>query len=105
MTTTPISPPRPTVDPTPHRLLASRTRPPRPNALSVSLSFAWRTLLRIKHVPEQLFDVTAFPIMFTLLFTYMFGGALAGSTEEYLQFLLPGILVQNVVFITVYTGY
>ena len=53
-------------------------------------------MLKIKHVPEQLFDVTAFPIMFTLMFTYLFGGALAGSTERYLQFLLPGILVMAV---------
>src|SRR5918998_2658667 len=84
--------------------LASRARPPRPSALSASLTFGWRALLKIKHVPEQLFDVTAFPIMFTLMFTYLFGGALAGSTGEYLQFLLPGILVQTVVFITMYTG-
>src|SRR5690606_34165540 len=49
-------------------------------------------------------DVTAFPIMFTLMFTYLFGGAIAGSTSEYLQFLLPGILVQTVIFITMYTG-
>jgi ABC-2 type transport system permease protein len=52
----------------------------------------------------QLFDVTAFPIMFVLLFTYLFGGALAGSTSEYLQELLPGILVMTVTMITVYTG-
>ena len=84
--------------------LSSRARPPRPNALSASLTFGWRALLKIKHVPEQLFDVTAFPIMFTLMFTYLFGGALAGSTGAYLQFLLPGILVQTVVFITMYTG-
>src|SRR5262245_9380582 len=61
-------------------------------------------MLRIKHVPFQLFDVTITPIMFTLLFTYMFGGALAGSPRVYIQFLLPGILVQTIVFITVYTG-
>ena len=79
-------------------------KPPRANALSASLTFGWRALLKIKHVPEQLFDVTAFPIMFTLMFTYLFGGAIAGSTGEYLQFLLPGILVQTVVFITMYTG-
>ena len=84
--------------------LAERSRPPRPSALSASLTFGWRALLKIKHVPEQLFDVTAFPVMFTLMFTYLFGGALAGSTSEYLQFLLPGILVQTVVFITMYTG-
>ncbi|MGH3146158.1 MAG: ABC transporter permease [Rubrobacter sp.] len=84
--------------------LSSRKRPKRPNALSASLTFGWRALLKIKHVPEQLFDVTAFPIMFTLMFTYLFGGAIAGSTGEYLQFLLPGIIVQTVVFITMYTG-
>jgi daunorubicin/doxorubicin transport system permease protein len=85
--------------------LSARKRPPRPGALSASLTFGWRALLKIKHVPEQLFDVTAFPIMFTLMFTYLFGGALAGSTGAYLQFLLPGILVQTVVFITIYTGF
>ena len=42
--------------------------------------------------------------MFLLMFTYLFGGALAGSTGEYLQFLLPGILVQTVLFTTLYTG-
>jgi ABC-2 type transport system permease protein len=42
--------------------------------------------------------------MFTLIFTYLFGGALAGSTNEHLHYLLPGILVQTVVFITIYTG-
>ena len=43
-------------------------------------------MLKIKHVPFQLFDVTVTPIMFTLLFTYMFGGALAGSPEVYIHF-------------------
>ena len=73
-------------------------------ALSASLAFAWRALLKIKHVPMQLFDVTAFPIMFVLLYTYLFGGALAGSPREYLQALLPGILVMTVSWITMYTG-
>lgn len=61
-------------------------------------------MLKIRHVPEQMFDVTASPIMFLLMFTYLFGGALAGSTGEYLQFVLPGILVMTVAFITIYTG-
>jgi ABC-2 type transport system permease protein len=79
-------------------------RPEPVSALSASLTFGWRALLKIKHVPEQLFDVTMFPIMFLLLFTYLFGGALAGSTGEYLQFVLPGILVMTVTMITMYTG-
>jgi ABC-2 type transport system permease protein len=84
--------------------LSQQVRPPRPSALAASLSFAWRALLKIKHVPMQLFDVTVFPIMFVLLFTYLFGGALAGSPREYLQNLLPGILVMTVAWITIYTG-
>ena len=53
-------------------------------------------MLKFRHVPEQLFDLVMTPIMFTLLFTFVFGGALAGSTDNYLQFLLPGILVQMI---------
>ncbi|MDT0445277.1 ABC transporter permease [Streptomyces johnsoniae] len=85
-------------------VLAPGERPPRPSALSASLTFGWRSMLKIKHVPEQLFDVTVFPIMMTLMFTYLFGGALAGSTAEYLQYLLPGIMVMSVVMTTMYTG-
>ncbi|MDJ1433692.1 ABC transporter permease [Halostagnicola sp. A-GB9-2] len=84
--------------------VATGDRPDGPNAVSSSLTFGWRALLKIKHVPEQLFDVTVFPIMFLLMFTYLFGGALAGSTGAYLQDLLPGILAMTVVFITIYTG-
>jgi ABC-2 type transport system permease protein len=84
--------------------LSTRTRPPQPGPLSESFAFAWRALLKIKHVPLQLFDVTAFPIMFVLLYTYLFGGALAGSPREYLQWLLPGILVMTVTWITIYTA-
>ncbi len=47
-------------------------------------------MLKIKHVPEQLLDVTLTPVMFMLMFTYLFGGAIAGSTDEYLQYILPG---------------
>jgi ABC-2 type transport system permease protein len=84
--------------------LSNHTRPARSSPISASLTFWWRAMLKIKHVPEQMFDVTASPILFLLLFTYLFGGALAGSTSEYLQFVLPGILVMTVVFITIYTG-
>ena len=86
------------------RALPMRARQRPASALSAVTTLAWRAMLKIKHVPFQLFDVTIMPIMFTLLFTYMFGGALAGSPEAYIQFLLPGILVQTIIFITVYTG-
>jgi ABC-2 type transport system permease protein len=84
--------------------LAASSRPSPPGALSASVAFAWRSLLKIRHVPEQLGDVIGIPIVFTLLFTYLFGGALAGSTGAYLQFLLPGTLALAVVFVTVYSG-
>ncbi|MFK3980834.1 ABC transporter permease [Micromonospora sp. NPDC050397] len=85
-------------------VLATRARPPRPSALSASVTFGWRAMRKIRHVPEQLFDVTIFPVMLTLIFTYLLGGALAGSPRDYLQYLLPGILLQTVVMITMYTG-
>jgi ABC-2 type transport system permease protein len=85
-------------------LLTGRERPSQPSAWSASSTFGWRAMLKIKHVPEQLFDVTVFPIIMTLMFTYLFGGALAGSTTEYLQYLLPGIMVMSVVMTTMYTG-
>jgi ABC-2 type transport system permease protein len=87
-----------------HAALATGARPPRAGALAATLSFGWRGMLKIKHVPEQLLDVTVTPVMFLLMFTYLFGGAVAGSTSEYLQFLLPGVLVQSVLFTAVYSG-
>jgi len=84
--------------------LSLSERPGKPSAWSASMTFGWRALLKIKYVPEQLFDVTAFPVMFLLMFTYLFGGAISGSTGEYLDFVLPGILVMTVSMITMYTG-
>ena len=82
----------------------SVSRPPAPSAFSNALVFAWRAVLKFKHLPEQLFDLVMTPIMFTLLFTFVFGGALAGSPKDYLQYFVPGILVQTVVFNSVYSG-
>ncbi len=76
----------------------------RPGPVSSSITFAWRALLKIKHVPEQLADVVLYPILFVGMFTYVFGGAISGTPREYLQFALPGILTQIVVFLTMYTA-
>jgi ABC-2 type transport system permease protein len=86
------------------KALSSTPRPPRASALSAALTFGWRGMLKVKHVPEQLLDATMTPVMFVLLFTYVFGGAIAGSTGEYLDYILPGILVVSVLFNTVYSG-
>ena len=85
--------------------LITNVQPPKPpSALSNALVFGWRAVLKFRHVPEQLFDLVMTPLMFTLLFTFVFGGALAGSPSDYLQIFLPGILVQTVVFNSVYSG-
>lgn len=85
--------------------MLSTVAPPRPaGAFSNALTFGWRAVLKFRHLPEQLFDLIMTPLMFTLLFTFVFGGALAGSPGDYLQFFLPGILVQTVVFNSVYSG-
>src|SRR5262245_7833794 len=71
----------------------------RPNVVTNTLQIARRNLLHIKATPEQLVEMTIQPIMFLVLFVYVFGGAIAGSSAEYLQFALPGILVQAVSFL------
>ncbi|SDN04014.1 ABC-2 type transport system permease protein [Geodermatophilus siccatus] len=86
------------------RAIADTVRPARPGRLSTALTFGWRGMLKVKHVPEQLLDVTVTPVMFLLLFTYLFGGAIAGSTSAYLDYTLPGLLVMSVLFTTVYSG-
>ena len=87
------------------RVLSPDRRPEPPGAVANVLTFGWRALLKVKHMPEQLFDVIVTPVMFTVMFTFLFGGALAGSPDAYIQFLLPGILVQTVTFTTIYTGF
>jgi ABC-2 type transport system permease protein len=86
------------------KALSSTPRPPRASALSAAMTFGWRGMLKVKHVPEQLLDVTITPVMFVLMFTYLFGGAIAGSTGDYLDYILPGVLVMSVLFTTVYSG-
>jgi ABC-2 type transport system permease protein len=87
-----------------HAALATGERPKPAGPLAACAAYGWRGMLKIKHVPEQLLDATITPVLFLLMFTYLFGGAVAGSTEEYLQFLLPGMLVQSVLFMAVYSG-
>jgi oleandomycin transport system permease protein len=72
--------------------------------LRQTATLAWRTLVQIRHNPWELGDFSFQPIMFLLLFTYVFGGAISGSTGEYLTFALPGIIVMNMLFVTMYVG-
>jgi ABC transporter DrrB family efflux protein len=68
------------------------------NVVSNTLTIARRNLLHIKANPEQLVEMTIQPFMFLALFVYVFGGAIAGSSRDYLQYALPGILVQSLAF-------
>jgi ABC-2 type transport system permease protein len=79
-------------------------RLPRPRLVRNSLTMGWRALLKARHEPELVADAIAIPVLFTLLFTYLFGGALSGSPQQYLRFLLPGTLVMTVLLITVSAG-
>ncbi len=86
------------------KAVSSISRPPKASPMSAALTFGWRGMLKVKHVPEQLLDVTITPVMFVVMFTYLFGGAIEGSTTDYLNYILPGILVMSVLFTTVYSG-
>jgi oleandomycin transport system permease protein len=74
------------------------------NGLRQTLSLAWRTLVQIRHNPTEVIDFSIQPVMFVLLFTYVFGGAIGGSPHAYLMFALPGIIVQNSLFTTLNTA-
>src|SRR6266545_2901328 len=78
---------------------ATLTPSAHPNVVRNTLTIARRNLLHIKATPEQLVEMSIQPLMFLVLFVYVFGGAIAGSSREYLQFALPGILVQSVSFL------
>ena len=72
--------------------------------ISNSLVMAYRSVRKMRRTPEQFFDVTLQPILFTLMFTYIFGCAIAGNIQSYLPIIIPGILVQTVITTSVVTG-
>ncbi|MDY7526786.1 ABC transporter permease [Cryobacterium sp. 10C2] len=61
-----------------------------------SLILAQRTVTKMVRNPEQFLDVSVQPIVMTVIFVFIFGGAIAGTSEDYLQFALPGIIVQTI---------
>lgn len=63
-----------------------------------------RYLIQIKNDPDQLVDVVLMPIIFLVMFTYVFGGAISQSTGDYLQFVLPGVIVMTAVMAGSTTG-
>jgi oleandomycin transport system permease protein len=76
-----------------------------PRSLRHAFVMARRNLIKTARTPEQLIDVTAQPIVFLLLFTFVFGGAIAhGGHQEYLEYLLPGLLGQSIALGSVALG-
>jgi ABC-2 type transport system permease protein len=73
-------------------------------AVGDSLLMARRNLRRYERVPQLLVFSTIQPVMFILLFAYVFGGAIRVQTANYIDYLLPGILVQTVLFGTAATA-
>ena len=70
-----------------------------------AFTLTWRSVLKIRTNMEDVLGLSLQPIMFLVLFTYVFGGAIAhGNTHTYLQYELPGLLVMSVVFATLGTG-
>jgi oleandomycin transport system permease protein len=69
-----------------------------------SLTLAWRNIAQLKHAPEKLLDITLMPMVFLVLFLYVFGGAVAGNTHAYLELLLPGLIGQMAMFATMGLG-
>lgn len=74
-------------------------------AAQQTATLAWRTLLQIRHNPWELADFSVQPVLFLLLFLFVFGGAIAGTTADYLAYMLPGVIVMNMTFVTVYVGH
>ena len=80
------------------RTRAARPQITPPSLLRASATIVWRNLVHIRRMPEMLMDVTVQSVMFVLLFAYVFGGAIAVRGADYKEFLLPGIMVQTMVF-------
>jgi ABC-2 type transport system permease protein len=74
-----------------------QTSVPVRDALRQITTLAWRALVKMRRNPEQLVDVTFMPVLFTVMFGLMFGGAISGSTAHYLPILIPGIIAMTTV--------
>jgi ABC-2 type transport system permease protein len=72
--------------------------------VSQTMSMAWRALKKMRRKPEQFFDVTIQPLLFTAMFAYIFGGAIAGNVKSYLPLMIPGIVAQTVLTTCMSTG-
>lgn len=82
----------------------ARPRTSLAETLGQTLSMAWRALKKMRRNPEQFFDVTIQPLLFTAMFAYVFGGAISGDVKSYLPLMIPGIVAQTVLTACMATG-
>ena len=83
---------------------ATHPRPTPLETVSQTFSMAWRSLKKMRRNPEQFFDVTIQPLLFTAMFAYVFGGAISGDVQSYLPLMIPGIVAQTVLTTCMATG-
>lgn len=95
--------PLPTVDPA-EAVARARRRTTLADTVSQTLSMAWRATKKMRRNPEQFFDVTLQPLLFTAMFAYIFGGAVSGDVQSYLPLMIPGIVAQTVLTCCMATG-
>ncbi|MFI7463165.1 ABC transporter permease [Nonomuraea sp. NPDC049646] len=86
------------------RVEAARRRVTLAETVAQTLSMAWRALKKMRRNPEQFFDVALQPLLFTAMFAFIFGGAIAGDVQSYLPLMIPGILAQTVLTTCMATG-
>ncbi|MEU1390885.1 MULTISPECIES: ABC transporter permease [unclassified Nonomuraea] len=86
------------------RVEAARRRVTLAETVGQTLSMAWRALKKMRRNPEQFFDVALQPLLFTAMFAFIFGGAIAGDVQSYLPLMIPGILAQTVLTTCMATG-
>ncbi|WP_049560101.1 ABC transporter permease [Nonomuraea sp. SBT364] len=86
------------------RVAATRRRVSMGETLSQTLTMAWRAVKKMRRNPEQFSDVALQPILFTAMFAFVFGGAIAGDVQSYLPLMIPGILAQTVLTTCMATG-
>jgi ABC-2 type transport system permease protein len=92
-----------TVDPA-AAVAAARAHVSLGELVAQTLVMAWRALKKMRRNPEQFFDVTIQPLLFTAMFAYIFGGAISGNVSSYLPLLIPGIVAQTVLTTCMATG-
>ncbi|WP_239377528.1 ABC transporter permease [Frankia sp. Cj5] len=82
----------------------AQSRPSPADTFRQIMIMAWRATKKMRRNPEQFFDVTLQPVLFTVMFAYIFGGAISGDVKSYLPLMIPGILAQTVLTTSMATG-